>query len=99
MRSHISMWLLCYVLCLATACKKELNSSVNDAGSATLLKDQHHDPQEFRAANFSLVKKIDNPYLPLQPGTVFHYVNTINEDGETSLEHIRVTVTYDIKKI
>jgi len=93
------MWLLCFVLCLATACKKELNSSVNAAGSATLLKEQNPEPQEFRAANFLFVKGIDNPYFPLEPGTVFHYINTINEDGETSHEHIQVTVTSDIKKI
>src|SRR6476659_3926120 len=99
MKLHPFMWLFCYAICLATACKKQEDLAANNADAATLLKQQPPDQQEFRAANFSFVKKIDNPYLPLQPGTVFHYVNTIIEDGETSLEHIRVTVTSDIKKI
>ena len=99
MKSHVSMWLLCYVLSLATACKKELNSSVTDSSSAMLLNEQQYNPQEFRAANFSIMKAIDNPWLPLFPGTVFRYINTINEDGKTSHEHIQVTVTSDIKKI
>jgi len=99
MKSHTSMWLLCYALFFATACKKESTSSVNDAGLAMVLKEQPYNTQEFRAANFSLMKAIDNPYFPLIPGTVFRYINTINEDGETSHEHIQVTVTSDIKKI
>ena len=99
MRSHISLWLLCCALCLATACKKESDITAINNDSGSLLKQQSPDQPEFSTSNFLFVKGIDNPYLPLKPGTVFRYVNTINEAGETNHEHIRVTVTSDIKKI
>src|SRR5436190_4781065 len=44
------------------------------------------DPSEFGS-------NITNPYFPLAPGTVFHYINRIIEGVDTSYEQIEVTVS------
>lgn len=49
----------------------------------------------FNPANFSNPLKIDNPYLPFVPGTVFVY----RSDTPDGCEETRVTVTNDIKNI
>jgi len=46
------------------------------------------DPEEF-------VRRIDNPYYPLRPGTVFYYTGTKAGVAQSDV----VTVTYDTKKI
>ncbi|MCJ8163753.1 hypothetical protein MKJ04_02800 [Pontibacter sp. E15-1] len=50
------------------------------------------DPDDF-------VMHISNPYFPLVPGTTYYYVNTSEEDGETSTEDLKVEVTHDTKVI
>src|SRR5256885_12240644 len=98
MKLHKLMGLLCSALCLITACKKQVDESKNQAGS-TKVESQISSQQQFSSANFLFVKGINNPYLPLVPGTVFYFINTINDKGNTSYQHIYVTVTSDIKRI
>jgi hypothetical protein len=97
MKLHILMWLLCSIILLATACKKQVDISANTANSTTAITQASS--ADFNAANFLFNDSISNPYLGFKPGTIFYYINTINEDGETSYEYIHVTVTSGIKKI
>ena len=96
MKPQTFMWLLCCGICFATACKKELDNSVNSANTEQL---QLSSTDEFGINPSLFVEGIDNPYFPLVPGTVFRSVNLINDDGELSRENNIVTVTHDIKKI
>jgi len=96
MKLHILMWLLCCVILLATSCKKQVDVSANAENS---IANTQASSADFSAANFLFKDSILNPYLNFKPGTVFYYINTIHEDGETSHEHIHVTVTSRIKKI
>ena len=86
-------------VCLATACKKQADTFVQNANSASQLKAQSTSQQEFSAANFLFVPDINNPYFPLVPGTKFTYHNTITDEDGISVEHEIMTVTSDIKKI
>lgn len=68
------------IVCLATACGTEAKGGGGDDG---LFKGPAHlDPSNF-------VGTIDNPYLPLEPGTVREYEN-VSSEGK---ERIVVTVT------
>jgi hypothetical protein len=79
-----------------TACKKEVTNS--STGKATAVENDAAkttcpvDPSNF-------VTGVTNPYFPLVPGKVFHYINRIMEDNETTYENIEVTVTSDTKII
>ena len=96
MKMNIVVWLFCYALCATTACKKEMDNSVNTVNTNQL---QSSSTDEF-GFNPSLFREgINNPYFPLVPGTVFHWVNLINDDGGSSTENNIVTVTSNIKKI
>jgi hypothetical protein len=65
-----------------------------DAGTgSTILTDQKTVNPTFDAADF--VEGIDNPYLPLTPGTVFHYRSETPDGVETN----DVAVTRDSKQI
>jgi hypothetical protein len=65
-----------------------------DAGTdSTILTDQKTANPPFDAADF--VAGIDNPYLPLTPGTVFHYRSGTPDGLETN----DVAVTRDSKQI
>ena len=67
-------------VCLAAACGGQAKGGGGEDG---LLKGPEHlDPSNF-------VKTIDNPYLPLEPGTVREYEN-VSSEGK---ERIVVTVT------
>jgi hypothetical protein len=98
MKSHKLMWLLCSALCFAVACKKNVTTSEN-SDNLSAVNSQSSSQEQFSAANFLFVNGINNPYLPLVPGTVFYFINTINDKSGTSYQHIYVTVTSDIKKI
>lgn len=95
MKSYKLLWLLCSTLCFIAACKKEVGESAN----LSAVTSQSSSQEQFSAANFLFVKGINNPYLPLVPGTIFYSVNTINDEEGTSYEHIHVTVTSNIKTI
>ena len=95
MKPHRSLWLLGCAICLATACKKEVDQSVKPVTGeqkSSVINELGINPALF-------VEGIDNPYFPLVPGTVFHYINFITDEGELSTENNIVTVTSDIKKI
>ena len=96
MKLHTLLWLICCSICLTTACKKEISQSANvptaEQEASSVANDFGIDPSLF-------VTGIDNPYFPLLPGTVFHYINFTHDDGVLSTENNIVTVTCDIKKI
>jgi hypothetical protein len=48
-------------------------------------------------ANF--VTGVDNQYMPLVPGQIFHYLNTTTEGSTTTEQDITVTTTHDTKVI
>jgi hypothetical protein len=48
-------------------------------------------------ANF--VTGVDNQYMPLMPGTTFHYLNTITEGTTVTEQDITLTTTHDTKVI
>jgi len=85
---------------MTTACKKETDESMNPLHSSTADNAQSFSTGKFKFnANSFVSSAINNPYFPLLPGTVFHYVNTIEEHHEKSREHETMTVTSDIKNI
>ena len=98
MKSHILILLLCYVICITTACKKEA-APTNIVNTSTTEQAQSSATGNFKFDASLFVSGINNPYFPLLPGTVFHYVNAIDEHGEKSKEHETMTVTSGIKKI
>ena len=50
------------------------------------------DPADFVAG-------VDNPHMPLVPGTTFHYLNTITEGTTVTEQDIALTTTHDTKVI
>ena len=99
MKKHKILMIFFLPLWLASACKKESDTIIQNADSASQLKAQSTSRQEFSAANFLFVPDINNPYFPLLPGTKFTYRNTITDKDGTTIEHEIMTVTSDIKKI
>jgi hypothetical protein len=99
MKPRILILLLCYAICITTACKKEADESANTLNSSTVDNAQSSATDELKLNPNIFVHGINNPYFPLVPGTIFHFVNTIEEHGEKSKEHETETVTSDIKKI
>lgn len=75
-------------------------------GSAALLtatltataSDSETDRLDIDRANFDQPLKIDNPWMPLTPGTQFIYEGTTSEEGKTTHHRIIFTVT-DLVKI
>ena len=72
-------------VCLAAACGGE---GKEGGGNQLQVGPAHLDPSSF-------VKTIDNPYLPLRPGTTWEY-KAVSSDGE---ERIVVTVTDETKVV
>jgi len=69
-------------------------ATAGDTGAApTILADQKTVNPPFDASNF--VAGVDNPYLPLKPGTIYHYRSETPDGVETN----DVAVTRDSKKI
>jgi len=54
---------------------------------------------DFSAATFIPGAPIDNPYLPLMPGTLYTYVGQRNQDGSTATEVNKVFVTSQTRNI
>lgn len=104
MKTQNTLLVIAFLLSVMS-CKKESDLT----GQKSMTQTASSADEVFKAAGLKnhidiklsdfFVSKIDNPYFPLTPGTVFHYINKIKEDGETTKEHITVTVTYDTKKI
>lgn len=63
---------------------------------AACKKDCLH-PENDPADDF--VKGINNPYLPLVPGDIYHYVNTVSEGKNITTQDIDVSVSKDTKVI
>ena len=56
-------------------------------------------PDEFQPANFGNSTMIDNPWMPLTPGTRFVYEGTTIEDDGTALPHRVVINVTDLTKV
>lgn len=85
------------VIFLLSACKKQVRpDEINSTNVAVNVTEQSTcaaiDPSNFGS-------NITNPYFPLVPGTVFHYVNRIIEGSDTSYQQIEVSVLTDTKTI
>ena len=85
------------VIFFLSACKKEAQpNSINSTNAAAPIAEQSTcgaiDPSNFGS-------NITNPYFPLVPGTVFHYVNRIIDGTDTSYEQDDVSVLADTKTI
>lgn len=86
--------LTAFALLGSAGCDSPPTATRSDTGSdSVVLTDQKTANPPFDAATF--VARIDNPYLPLLPGTVFHY-RSETPDG---LETDDVAVTRDSKQI
>ena len=72
-------------ICLAAACGSEAKGG---GGDRPQLGPEHLDPSQF-------VQTIDNPYLPLEPGTTWEYT-AVSSDSE---ERIVVTVLDETKVV
>jgi hypothetical protein len=99
MKQYKVLLLLCYILCSAVSCKKDINSvaSMQNTLNTTSSADNIVSADNIDARMF--VKGINNPYLPYVPGTRFHYINLIVDGKNSSYENTEVTVTSDIKYI
>jgi hypothetical protein len=75
-----------FILSIGTACSLALAVGCEHNGGGSY--DPNIDPANFGGP-------IDNPYLPLKPGSVYHYRTTTDEDTES----ITVTVTHGVKVI
>ena len=87
------------VIFLFAACEKETQSNSinsNNSNVAALTAEQSTCPA-INPSNFG--SSITNPYFPLVPGTVFHYVNRIIDGTDTSYEQDDVSVLADTKNI
>jgi hypothetical protein len=101
MKTPSVLLVLVFIIQLS-ACKKEVIS--NSTGDLTLA-------QNLSAKNLlikkgcpviepsNFVSQITNPYFPLVPEKVFHYLNRMIDGEDTSYEHIEVSVTTDTKII
>jgi hypothetical protein len=81
-------------LVIALGCDSPAPTAVpGDSGARAPALDVKYANPEFDPADF--VATIDNPYLPLTPGTAFHYRSETPDGVETN----DVIVTYDTKQI
>lgn len=97
-------WLLALML---TACGGQPSAAPEVASAPPAAETTNHDPlaaehdlPPFDPANFSNPTTIDNPWLPMTPGTHYVYEGTTVEDDGTVVPHrIEVTITDLIKEI
>ncbi len=62
-------------------------------------KSRQKDFEDFDPTNFDRSTQIDNPWLPLKPGTRFVYQGTTIEDDGTALPHRVVITVTDLTKM
>ena len=93
----ISLLLGVVFIIQCTACKKEVTGGSANKMSAAENAAAKTTCPVIDPSNF--VTGVTNPYFPLVPGTVLHYINRIKEDNETTYENIEVTVTTETKII
>ncbi len=99
MKQYKIILLLCYVLCSAAACKKDINSAASTQLTMAATKFTDHAGKVNNTDPVMFVQGVDNPYFPLVPGTRLHYINLVVDGRNSSYENITVTVTPDIKII
>jgi len=87
MRSTTRRLMILAMVTVAMGCGDSDEGGTTSTSSVTSTPD-HVVPADFVAA-------VTNPYFPLQPGTVFNFVN--KEDAVT--QNVTVTVTHDTKVI
>src|SRR5439155_27241945 len=98
-----SLLLIAVFILLLAACKKEVHSYSSDkfystgANNSALNLAANSECAVIDASNFG--SNITNPYFPLVPGTVFHYVNRIIEGADTSYKQIGISVSSNTKII
>jgi hypothetical protein len=78
---------------MALGCESPSPTAAGDPGSQIPALEVKYANPSFHPANF--VSTISNPYLPLTPGTTFHYRSRTPDGVETS----DVSVTHDTKQI
>jgi uncharacterized protein YbaA (DUF1428 family) len=61
--------------------------------------DYANELENFDPSNFDDPTNIDNPWLPLKPGTQFIYEGVTEEGGETTEHRVRITITDLTKEI
>jgi hypothetical protein len=89
-----SLLLLLILVIQLTACKKELKPESTDFKNLAAVEKSSC---PINASNFG--SNITNPYFPLVPGTVFHYLNRTIDGTDTSYRQIEVTVSENTKLI
>jgi len=82
-----------FVLLGSSGCDSSSPTATSPDSAPTILADQKTVNPPFNASNF--VSGVTNPYLPLTPGTVYHYISETPDGVETN----DVAVTRDSKKI
>src|SRR4051812_43797951 len=99
MKYYEVILLLCYIVCSAASCKKDVNSIASTSNTLNVASSTTTTASADNIDARSFVKGINNPYFPLVPGTRFHYINLIADGRNSSYENAEVTVTSDIKMI
>jgi hypothetical protein len=99
MKPYKVIMMLCIALCCAVACKKQMDQSVSTQISAGIVSSASTLLPVFNPADFLFVHGIHNPFLAFTPGTDFYYINTVNDNGNLSYQHIHVVITSYTKKI
>ena len=87
--------LILFVVIHLTACNKQ--SGLNGNLSSTQSSSAKEGCDAIDPANF--VEHVSNQYFPLVPGTVFQYLNTVVEDGQTTTTNVEVTILDETKII
>jgi hypothetical protein len=109
MRYHhlILITLLCSLTLLAAACGQRAEPTpaeiVEQVSAPTMTAEPPSEPtatidyarqlEDFNPANFSDPTLIDNPWMPLKPGTQYIYEGATEEGGETKEHRVIITVT------
>lgn len=104
MKKQYNLLIIAFFICILS-CKKESSSPVQTSKqvSTSSSDEVFKSVRSLYKMNISLADffgtKINNPWFPLKPGTIFHYINKVYEDGDVTVEHDNVTVTYHTKNI
>ena len=92
-RHSEALRLLAALTLLSSGCDSSSPTATTEDTGPTILADQKTVNPPFDPSNFVTV--VDNPYLPLTPGTVYHYRSETPDGVETN----DVAVTRDSKTI
>ncbi|HUP11255.1 MAG TPA: hypothetical protein VM187_03570 [Niastella sp.] len=97
-----SIWLPIVLYMQLAACNKE----EKPAATKDIYSDQNVLSKNTRTKSgcplidpSNFVNSITNPYFPLKPGTVYHYINRVEEDNTITYEQTEVSVLPNTKMI